>query len=75
MVKSTYVNKRREDKEMKTYSKPEINITKIMVENSFLQGGSGVKTGGTVKQEYTSTDVSYGKQSSLWDSNEWDEEE
>ena len=45
-----------------------------MVENSFLQG-SGVKDGGNPGQEYTSSDPTFGKQTSLWDSNEWDEEE
>ena len=60
---------------MKTYRKPEINITKIMTEDCLLQGGSGVKTGGNPGEEYTPTDPTFGKQSSLWDNDSWDEEE
>lgn len=61
---------------MKEYNKPQVKVQHIALEYAFLNGGSNVKTGGTTKDEYTNTDITFGKQNSLWDSdNSWDEEE
>lgn len=60
---------------MKTYIKPNTDITKVNFEGHLL-AGTAVQTGGAPKDEYTSTDESFGKSSSLWDSdNGYDEEE
>lgn len=59
---------------MKTYIKPNTEVTKVIFEGNLLVG-TGVKTGGTTKQEYLSTDVSYGKENEITSTSLWDEEE
>ena len=55
---------------MKKYIKPETNMTNIQVE-AHLMNGSGVKTGGTLKDDYTPGDVTYTRESnSVWDEEE-----
>ena len=49
---------------MKTYIKPNTEITKVIFEGSLLTG-TGVRTGGTVKPEYNKDDVSYGKENEI----------
>ncbi len=59
-----------EDKTMKKYIKPETNMTNIQFE-AHLMNGSGVKTGGTLHEEYTLGDVTYTRKSfSAWDDEE-----
>ena len=59
---------------MKTYIKPNTDVTTVIFEGN-LMAGTGVKTGGTVKQEYASGDVSYGKETEISSTSLWDEEE
>ena len=59
---------------MKTYIKPNTEITKVIFEGSLLTG-TGVRTGGTVKPEYNKDDVSYGKENEISTPSLWEEEE
>ena len=59
---------------MKRYIKPNTEITKVIFEGSLLTG-TGVITGGTVKGEYNSADVSYGKENEISTPSLWEEEE
>ena len=59
---------------MKRYIKPNTDVTTVIFEGN-LMAGTGVKTGGTVIQEYSSSDVSYGKENEITSTSLWDEEE
>ena len=59
---------------MKTYIKPNTEVTKVIFEGNLL-AGTGVKTGGNPGQEFTNTDVSYGKENEISSPSLWDEEE
>jgi len=59
---------------MKTYIKPNTDVTTVIFEGN-LMAGTGVITGGTVKGEYLSTDVSYGKENEITSTSLWDDEE
>lgn len=59
---------------MKTYIKPNTDVTTVIFEGN-LMAGTGVKTGGTVKQTFLNTDVSYGKENEISSTSLWDEEE
>ena len=59
---------------MKTYIKPNTDVTTVIFEGN-LMAGTGVKNGGTVKGEYNSADVSYGKENEISSTSLWDEEE
>ena len=57
----------------KTYQSPETREVKFLISQYLLVQSEvgGVATGGTPGDEYTSTDVSYGRRgSSLWDDDE-----
>ena len=45
---------------IKPYIKPETKTIKVELQH-IMQGGSDVKTGGTTKDVYSSTDVTYSK--------------
>ena len=54
---------------VKKYIKPELITFEVELTTNLL-GASRVQTGGTVGNEYTSTDVSYSKQNgnmNIWD--------
>ncbi|MBQ7509653.1 MAG: hypothetical protein IJT53_01910 [Prevotella sp.] len=52
----------------KIYQSPETILVKVVNTQHLLEASQGgVATGGTPGDEYTSTDVSYGRSSSLWD--------
>ena len=76
MVKKLYVNKN-EEMTMKTYIKPQTDTTTIMTEFTILvgTGNKNVVTGGSTGEEYTSTDPTYGKESTFSSNSLWDEEE
>ena len=59
---------------MKKYIKPNTEITKVIFEGSLLTG-TGVITGGTVKQVYNGDDKSYGKENEISTPSLWEEEE
>ena len=59
---------------MKKYIKPNTDVTTVIFEGN-LMAGTGVKNGGTVKDTFTSTDVSYGKENEISSTSLWDEEE
>ena len=59
---------------MKRYIKPNTDVTNVIFEGN-LMAGTGVKTGGTVKQDYNKDDVSYGKENEISSTSLWDEEE
>ena len=59
---------------MKRYIKPNTEVTNVIFEGNLL-AGTGVKTGGAPVQEFTNTDVSYGKESEISSNSLWDEEE
>ncbi len=59
---------------MKTYIKPNTDVTTVIFEGN-LMAGTGVKTGDTVNNKFTSTDVSYGKENEISTPSLWDEEE
>ena len=52
--------------------KPELAVVTVAAELSLL-AGSGVKTGSTLGEEYTSTDVTYARQTSVWGDDEGEE--
>ena len=59
---------------MKKYIKPNTDVITVIFEGN-LMAGTGVITGGTVKQEYNGVDVSYGKENEISTPSLWDEEE
>ena len=59
---------------MKTYIKPNTDVTNVIFEGN-LMAGTGVKTGGTVNQAYNDKDISYGKENEITSTSLWDEEE
>ena len=59
---------------MKTYIKPNTDVTTVIFEGN-LMAGTGVKTGGAPVQEFINTDVSYGKENEISTPSLWDEEE
>ena len=50
----------------KTYINPNMSVVTMKMAQHLLNG-SGVKNGGTPGQEYTSTDVSYGREYDFFD--------
>ena len=51
----------------KTYINPSLEVINVNAKCQLLNG-SGVKTGGAVGQEYSSTDVNYGRSDDFdWD--------
>jgi hypothetical protein len=59
---------------MKTYIKPNTDVTTVIFEGN-LMTGTGVKNGGTVSQAYNDKDVSYGKENEITPTSLWEEEE
>ncbi len=55
---------------MKQYMKPELTISEIQTTVTILAGSGGVTTGSTVGNNYTETDVTYSRQSNIWDEDE-----
>ena len=54
----------------KTYINPSMEIVKINATSQLLSG-SGIETGGTPGEEYTSTDVSYSRGFDFDDEEDW----
>ena len=55
----------------KTYQSPVMNVVKVVIAQRLLEASrGGVATGGTLGNDYVSTDVSYSRRRSLWDDDE-----
>ena len=59
---------------MKRYIKPNTDVTKVIFEG-YLMAGTAVQTGGKAKDIFSSTDESYGKESTFSSTSVWGEEE
>ena len=59
---------------MKTYIKPNTDVTTVIFEGN-LMTGTGVKDGGKVNNTFLNTDVSYGKETEISSTSVWGEEE
>ena len=60
---------------MKTYIKPNTDVTTVIFEGNLMAGTTGVKDGDKVNNTFTSTDVSYGKENEITSPSLWEEEE
>jgi len=55
---------------MKQYIKPELTISEIQTTVTILAGSGGVTTDSTVGKEFNGNDVTYSRQSNIWDEDE-----